>query len=158
MYLDLNLWLPFDILNKADKMTMAHSLELRVPYLDREVMKKSYILSDSAIIENGMTKSAFRKTALKKLDEQTAMREKKGFPVPFRNWIKEEKYSSLLLSAFKSESCSHFFDTEALIKMLDDHICGKRNHARILYTVYAFIVWYDRYFNDQNERYATNET
>ncbi|MBQ9692454.1 MAG: asparagine synthase (glutamine-hydrolyzing) [Clostridia bacterium] len=158
MYLDLNLWLPFDILNKADKMTMAHSLELRVPYLDREVMKKSAAFSDGSILENGMTKAAFRRTALKKLDETTAMRPKKGFPVPFRNWIREEKYSRLLLDAFKSESCSRFFDTDKLIKLLSDHICEKGNHGRVLYTVYAFTVWYERYFNDDHERTKQHET
>ena len=86
------------------------------------------------------------------LDETTAMRPKKGFPVPFRNWIREEKYAKILLDAFKSESCSLFFDTDKLIKMLSDHICEKANHGRVLYTVYAFTVWYDRYFNDKKER------
>jgi len=95
---------------------------------------------------------------LKKLDETTAMRPKKGFPVPFRNWIREEKYSRLLLDAFKSESCSRFFDTDKLIKLLSDHICEKANHGRVLYTVYAFTVWYERYFNDDHERTKQHET
>lgn len=157
MYLDMHLWLPMDILNKADKMTMAHSLELRVPYLDREVLKKSCVFSDGALINDGMTKAVFRRTALKKLDSESAFRGKKGFPVPFRNWIKEEKYASILLKAFKSESCSRFFDTDKLIKLLSDHVCGKSNHGRTLYTVYAFIVWYEQYFGKETKE-RTNAT
>jgi len=156
MYLDLNLWLPFDILNKADKMTMASSIELRVPYLDREVLKKSCEFSDRAIVGEGTTKGAFRRTAVKKLDDRTAFRVKKGFPVPFRNWIREDKYSAILLSEFKSERCSRFFDTDKIIAMLSDHICEKQNYGRILYTVYAFSVWYGQYFTE-NEAPAGKE-
>ena len=137
-------------------MTMANSIELRVPYLDREVLRKSCEFSDRAIIGEGTTKGAFRRTAVKKIDERTAFRVKKGFPVPFRNWIKDDKYSAILVREFKSPSCMKFFDTDKLIAMLSDHICGKHNYARILYTVYAFSVWYGQYF-PENEIHVGKE-
>lgn len=159
MYLDLHLWLPFDILNKADKMTMANSLELRVPYLDNEVLKVAELLKDSSLVSRSRTKLAFRKAACAVLDKKTAFREKKGFPVPFREWIKTEKYSALLLSAFKSPECARFFNTDTLIRLLSDHILQKENNARLLYTVYAFYIWYCRYFgstvNNEPERNKT---
>ena len=146
MYLDQQLWLPFDILNKADKMTMASSVELRVPYLDLKVLAVSGTLSDSLLVKNRQTKVLLRKCAERVLPREIAQRPKKGFPVPLRNWIKEERYSNILRQAFESETAITFFDTKMLTDMLNEHILGPGSHARALYTVYAFIVWYDRFF------------
>lgn len=147
MYLDENLWLPFDILNKADKMTMASSVELRVPYLDLKVLAVAGMLSEKLLVKNKTTKYLLRKTAEKVLPESIASRPKKGFPVPFRKWIREMEYGEKLRDAFESETAEMFFEKEKLIALLNDHVTGKGSHARVLYTVYAFIVWYDRFFN-----------
>ncbi len=146
LYLDRNLWMPFDILNKADKMTMAHSVELRVPYLDLKVLAIAQTLSDKLLISHGHGKYALRKTAIPYVGKEAAFRSKKGFPVPFREWIKKPEYCELLRSAFKSPTCEEFFDSEKLVKMLNAHIENAENNARVLYTVYSFIVWYDIYF------------
>ncbi len=146
MYLDQNLWLPFDILNKADKMTMASSIELRVPYLDLKVLAVSGTLSDRLLVRNKTTKFLLRKTAMRVLPESAAMRPKKGFPVPFRSWIREPLYKEKLLDAFESDTAARFFENKKLIEMLGEHAKGVGNHARVLYTVYTFIVWYDRFF------------
>ncbi len=146
MYLDQNLWLPFDILNKADKMTMASSVELRVPYLDLKVLAVSGTLSDRLLVRNKTTKYLLRKTATRVLPESAALRPKKGFPVPFRSWIREPQFKEKLRDAFESETARQFFEDKRLIEMLDEHAAGKGNHARVLYTVYTFIVWYDRFF------------
>lgn len=147
MYLDQSLWMPFDILNKADKMTMASSVELRVPYLDLGVLAVSGMLSDRLTVRGRTTKLLLRRCAERLLPQEIAYRSKKGFPVPFRDWIKEDRYQNILRNAFESETCGEFFEPEKLISLLDEHILGKGSHARILYTVYAFTVWYDRFFN-----------
>ena len=146
MYLDQNLWLPFDILNKADKMTMASSVELRVPYLDLKVLAVSGMLRDKLLVRNKTTKYLLRKTAMRVLPESAAMRPKKGFPVPFRTWIREPVYKEKLHDAFESDTAVKFFESKKLLDMLDEHVKGLGNHARVLYTVYAFIVWYDCFF------------
>ena len=146
MYLDQSLWMPFDILNKADKMTMASSVELRVPYLDLKVLAVSGTLSDRLVVKNKETKILLRKCAERVLPREIAHRPKKGFPVPFRDWIKDDRYQKILRQSFESETALEFFETEKLLTLLDEHANGKGSHARILYTAYAFIVWYDRFF------------
>ena len=147
MYLDKHLWLPFDILNKADKMTMASSLELRVPYLDVKVLAEAQTFGDELLVHKNIGKYALREAASDVLPPETAFRKKKGFPVPFREWIKSQKYASILKNAFSGEICERFFESHKLLSMLDEHIAGTENNARVLYTVYAFIVWYERFFD-----------
>lgn len=146
MYLDMNLWLPYDILLKADKMTMAHSLEARVPYLDREVWALAKTLTSDQKMKGRHTKRAFRCAALKHIPEQWANRKKAGFMVPFRVWIKDEKYGAPIKKAFSSDYAREFFDAEYLKTLLDEHLSGKKNNARVIYTVYSFLLWYEQYF------------
>ncbi|MBR6916845.1 MAG: asparagine synthase (glutamine-hydrolyzing) [Clostridia bacterium] len=146
LYLDMNLWLPYDILLKADKMTMAHSLELRVPYLDREVWSVARSLTSAQKTKGRRTKIAFRKAALSHIPLDWANRKKAGFMVPFRVWIKDEKYARYVKDMFDRDFTSEFFDREALVKLLDDHIAGRANNAREIYTVLSFLIWYEQYF------------
>ena len=148
MYLDMNLWLPNDILLKADKMTMAHSLEVRVPYLDREVWEVAKTLTSDQKMKGRHTKRAFRKAALSHLPAEWASRKKAGFMVPFRVWLKEDKYYGMVKEALTTDYAREFFDTDKLISMLNDHKSGKANNARVIYTVYSFLVWYKAYFID----------
>lgn len=152
MYLDQNLWLPLDILNKADKMTMASSVELRVPYLDLKVLSAAEGLSDGLLVKNRTTKYLLRRAAERALPKSAARRRKKGFPVPFREWIKDERYKNILLEAFNGKTASRFFDVGLLVEMLNAHFDGRENNARVLYTVYAFIVWYDCFFDRSSLR------
>lgn len=156
MYLDMNLWLPFDILSKADKLTMAASLELRVPYLDFSVLEIAQECGDRLLMKRKKGKIVFRRAASEVLDAQTAHRAKKGFPVPFRNWIRERKYADILKKAFTGATGRKFFDTDMLIKMLNAHVKGESNNARILYTVYAFIVWYEIFFENKARKVSEN--
>lgn len=146
MYLDMNLWLPNDILLKADKMTMAHSLEARVPYLDREVWNLASTLTSSQKMKGRHVKKAFRAAAFSHIPKDWANRKKAGFMVPFRVWLKEEKYASAVRNMFSRDFAAEFFDTDLLCKLLDEHIEGKKNNARIIYTVYSFLIWYEQYF------------
>lgn len=151
MLLDMQLWLPLDILNKADKMTMASSVELRVPYLDLSVLAASEALSDRLLIRGKTTKYALRFSASEELGTEAAFRKKKGFPVPFRDWIRGEKYAEILKTAFTGAIGRRFFNTELLLEMLSAHISGEKDNARRLYTVYSFIEWYRIYFGDGEE-------
>ena len=145
-YLDLNLWLPGDILLKADKMSMAHSLELRVPYLDREVMGEAARIPSNYKIDGKYTKSVLRAASNKTLPNEWAHRPKKGFPVPIREWLREDKYYSLVKEAFNSETAAEYFDTAKITALLDDHKAGKANNGRKIWTLYTFLTWHRQFF------------
>lgn len=145
-YLDLNLWLPGDILLKADKMSMAHSLELRVPFLDKEVIRAASMLPANQRIGGGESKRALRIAAKEVLPDAWARRPKVGFPVPIRHWFREKTYYDLVKKAFTSEHAKEFFNTDVLVNYLDKHFSGTENHARHIWTIYVFLVWYDVFF------------
>ena len=145
-YLDLKLWLAGDILLKADKMSMAHSIELRVPFLDKEVMKVGESIPTKYKVNDENTKVALRYAAKEVLPEEWAKRQKKGFPVPIRFWFKEQKYYDMVKETFTSDYAGEFFDTEKIVKLLDDHFHDRCNNARKIYTIYVFLVWYKRFF------------
>lgn len=144
--LDLNLWLVDDILLKADKMSMAHSIELRVPLLDREVMDVAATIPTRYRVNEENSKYAFRKAANNALPEAWANRKKIGFPVPIRHWLKEEKYVSQVRKAFMSDVAAEFFDQNKILKLLDDHVSGAHKNQRKIWTIYMFLVWYNEYF------------
>ena len=151
-YLDLNLWMPGDILLKADKMSMAHSLELRVPFLDPVVMKEAESLPSSSKINGVNTKYVLRCAAAKSLPAEWANRIKKGFPVPIRYWLKEEKYYGIVKEYFTQDYAARFFDTDSLLKLLDDHKADRANNGRKIWTVFTLLVWYKRFFIDETRK------
>jgi asparagine synthase (glutamine-hydrolysing) len=147
-YLDLNLWQPGDILLKADKMSMAHSLELRVPFLDRQVMRMAETIPDSFKIANGTTKFVLRKAANRTIPDAWADRVKLGFLTPVRIWLKEEPFVSQVRGCFTADFAAEFFDSAGLLKLLDDHLSGAAPNGRKIWTVFTFLVWYRRFFID----------
>lgn len=148
MYLDMKFWLPYDILLKADKMTMANSLELRVPFLDKEVFKMASTVPVNYLVNGNTTKYAFRMAAKEKIPSEWAKRKKLGFLVPFREWIKDDKYYNKVKDIFSEEFTKEFFDVEKLMKLLEDHYHGIKNNGRKIYTIYSFLIWYKVYFMD----------
>lgn len=145
-YLDLNLWMVGDILLKADKMSMAHSLELRVPFLDKKVMATAATLPAHYRIGANDTKYAMRLAARRALPEASANRKKMGFPVPIRNWMREEKFYQQIKSYFTSKEAEEFFDQNELLALLEAHYTNKANNARKIWTIFMFLVWHRRYF------------
>ncbi len=145
-YLDINRWMVGDILLKADRMSMAHSLELRVPFLDREVFKVASRIPVKHRIAAGTTKYAMRLAAERHIPASAAEKPKLGFPVPIRVWLREEKYYNTVKAAFTSPTAAQFFNTSELLSMLDAHFAGKKDNSRKIWTVYMFLVWYDVYF------------
>ncbi len=148
-YLDLHLWMTGDILLKADKMSMAHSLELRVPFLDKKVMELAQRIPKRYRVTDENTKYAMRVAALKACPPQTANKKKLGFPVPIRVWLKEDKYYNIVRERFESEDSQKFFNTDKLVALLDDHRAGKYDYSRKIWTVFTFLVWYDVFFNKE---------
>ena len=127
-YIDFNFWLVGDILLKADKMSMANSLEVRVPYLDRVLVDYARHLPTKYKVNEKVTKYAFREVAKEVLDKKVANKKKLGFPVPIRVWLREEDTYNLVKNTFLEGS--EFFNTKYLIKLLDDHKNEKRDNSR----------------------------
>ena len=110
-FVDLNAWMVGDILLKADKMSMANSLEVRVPFLDKKIMELAERIPLKYRVNDENTKFAMRKAALRRMAQK-------------------------------------YFNTDMLVKLLDDHKNGKADNSRRVWTVYTFLVWYDQFFND----------
>ena len=152
--LDLELWLPRAILLKADKMSMAHSIELRVPFLDKKVFETAKQLPENMRVDYGKSKVALRDAALNNLPQDWAKRKKLGFPVPIRHWMREEKYYKKIQSTFEQDYVQEFFNQPKLLEYLERHWKNEENHARYIWTVYSFCVWYEQYFLNDD---VTNE-
>lgn len=150
-YLDINMWMVGDILLKADRMSMANSLELRVPFLDKEVFRVASSLPTSLRCNKSNTKYAMRKAAVRHMPEATAEKEKLGFPVPTRVWLRDEKYYNVVKKKFTGKTAEKFFNTDTLVAWLDEHFSGKEDNSRRVWTVYVFLVWYDIYFDENSE-------
>ena len=149
-YLDLHLWQPLDILRKADRMTMAHSLELRVPYLDREVWAVARAVpSGQKMRGKNITKYPLRLAAVPLLPDDWVKREKKGFPVPFIAWLREEKYYNWAKDLISQAYVAEFFDQKYLLELLERHYSGTEKTHRKLYTVLSFLIWYQVYFPER---------
>lgn len=148
MYIDMNFWLPQDILLKADKMSMAGSVELRVPFLDKEVWKTASRVPTKYLVRRGKTKEIFRSVARRKLPEEYSDRRKLGFPVPFSKWIREEEYYLEVKKYFNEDYVSDFFDKKRINELLDNHYYNKENNGRKIYNIYIFLIWYKVYFAD----------
>lgn len=145
-YIDINFWLIGDILLKADKMSMAHSLEVRVPFLDRVVFETARKLPPEYKANKENTKYAMRMAAHRYLPDMVAEKKKLGFPVPIRIWLKEDGFYNKVKEAFMSPAAEEFFNTDKIIKYLDDHRNGKEDNSRKIWTIYMFLVWHKVYF------------
>lgn len=156
--LDMELWLPRAILLKADKMSMAHSIELRVPFLDKKVFETAKQLPENMRVDFGNSKVALRDAAIDNLPEDWAKRKKLGFPVPIRHWMREEKFYKKIQATFQQEYVQEFFDQPKLLQYLEQHYKSKANYARYIWTIYSFCVWYEQYFvNDASENMTSED-
>ena len=149
-YVDLWFWLVGDILLKTDKMSMAHSLESRVPFLDRVVFDLASSIPTSQKITEHQTKVTLRQAAERTIPRDWAQKEKLGFPVPLASWLREERYFDQIKRAFTSAEAMQFFDTDELLRFLEEHRSGKDNSRRI-WIVYSFLIWYRIYFVEREK-------
>ncbi len=145
---DINFWLMKDILQKADRMTMANSLEGRVPFVDKEVFKVASTLPLDYKVTKENTKVALREAAKKVIPNESYKKKKLGFPVPIRDWMKEPDVYNEIKEAFQSKTAQKYFQTSKLLKILDDHKNGKKDNYRKLWNVFCFLKWYHVFFEE----------
>lgn len=148
-YIDLNLWLVGDILLKADKMSMANSLEVRVPFLDREVFKVASKIQSDYKVNKQATKYIFRLVAKKYLPDTVANKKKLGFPVPIRIWLKEDFYYKKVKSYFNTKVAEKFFNIDIINEYLENHKNNKGDFSRKIWTIYVFLVWHNQFFKEE---------
>ena len=145
-YVDMQTWMLYDILQKADRMSMANSLELRVPFLDKKMLELAVTLPTKHRIDGNITKVALRAAALRQLPEKTAHKKKLGFPVPLNDWLRQDEYYERVKAAFLSDVADKFFQKDAILALLEDHKQGKALNMKKIWTIYTFILWYEQFF------------
>ena len=117
--------------------------------MDKEVFKVASKLPTKLRVNHKNTKYAMRQAAMRHLPEATAQKEKLGFPVPTRVWLRDEKYYNVVKEMFESETAKQFFHSEELVKVLDEHYTNKKDNSRKVWTIYIFLVWYEIYFKEE---------
>ncbi|MEA5020939.1 MAG: asparagine synthase (glutamine-hydrolyzing) [Gordonibacter sp.] len=147
-YVDLYFWLVGDILLKTDKMSMAHSLESRVPFLDKQVFDVSRTIPTPLKADGEQTKITLREAAERAIPKDWAQKEKLGFPVPVVNWLRQDRYYNEIKSWFTGDIANRFFNTDELITLLDEHKAGA-DRSRKIWIIYMFLMWYKIYFVDK---------
>jgi asparagine synthase (glutamine-hydrolysing) len=140
-YVDLFTWLRGDILVKADKMTMANSLELRVPFLDVEVFRVASSVPTSEKLTKETTKYALRRALAEVIPPHVLNRAKLGFPVPIRHWLKDEMYDWARVIITESQADA-LIDRSAALRLLDAHRDGKADYSRKIWTLLVFMIWH----------------
>ncbi|WP_405082034.1 asparagine synthase (glutamine-hydrolyzing) [Paenibacillus chitinolyticus] len=150
-YIDMNLWMPGDILMKADKMTMAHSLELRVPLLDKELFEVARRIPTKYRIAEGTTKHIFRKAMEGIVPDFILNRPKLGFPVPLRDWLKGPT-GSTMVEQIKASGIEDYIKIDAVERMAKLHQDGQGDYARRLWTIYMFALWHATYMEETTKK------
>lgn len=143
---DILTWMQQDILLKADKMSMASSLELRVPFLDREVFALASTLPVSQRVGRRETKIALRAAAARTLPQATAAMPKQGFVTPLAQWLRKDPWREQVHEVLNSERARRFFRTDRLNALLDEHQRGPRSHMKKIWSAYCFLIWHEQYF------------
>ena len=147
--IDINFWLIKDILQKADKMTMANSIEGRVPFTDIEVFNVAKKLPLDLKVSQETTKVALREASKRVIPNESYKKKKLGFPVPLREWVKDKDVYEMIKKAFNSDISKELFDNKRIMKLLNNEI--NPNHKdrfsyKKIWTIYCFLVWYDEFF------------
>lgn len=144
--IDINFWLMKDILLKADRMTMASSIEGRVPFIDKKVFSVASKLPFDYKVTKENTKVALREAARKVIPTDAYKKKKLGFPVPIREWIKDGEFKEDIEKTINSDVANKYFNVKFLNKLFNEHLSGKKDNYRKIWTVYTFIKWYQVFF------------
>lgn len=145
---DIEHWLVGDILAKSDKMSMANSIECRVPYLDIDVFEVAAQLPTRLNISSKNTKMVLRDASRNALPQRCSDKQKLGFPVPLCKWLREERILQLISNYFKCDVANKFFNTKELFKLLEDHASGK-DMSRKIWIIWTFLIWHQLYFPEE---------
>jgi asparagine synthase (glutamine-hydrolysing) len=140
-HVDLFTWLRGDILVKADKMTMANSLELRVPFLDPEVFDVARTIPAGEKVTKQTTKLALRRAMELVVPPHVLHRRKLGFPVPIRHYLagNSHEWARSIISGAQTD---RYLDAATVLAMLDAHRAGEADHSRRIWTVLVFLLWH----------------
>ncbi|MFY9189964.1 MAG: asparagine synthase (glutamine-hydrolyzing) [Lawsonella sp.] len=141
-HIDLMTWMRGDILVKADRVTMANSLELRVPFLDKVVWEVAQELPSTMKIAHGTSKWALREALKEVVPEHVLNRRKLGFPVPIRHWLAGPEMYDWARDTITQSQTDEYVDKAAVLNMLDEHKAGVMDHSRRLWTVLCFMLWH----------------
>lgn len=144
-YIDVHTWLPGDILVKADRMSMAHSLESRMPFLDKEVFKVASTLTKEEKVRGKATKVALREAFRDVVPEHVVDRKKLGFPVPIRHWLKDELYG-WAQDTIRDSRVEDYVKKDAVLRLLEEHREGRGDYSRMLWVLLIFMVWHQIFF------------
>lgn len=147
-YVDIHTWLRGDILLKADRMTMANSLELRVPFLDKEVFQVASELPEDLKIANGTTKYILREAVKGIVPDHVLDRKKLGFPVPIRHWLKKELYD-WAVKVIKESQIDQWIKKDYVLNLLERHRMDKGDYSRKIWTVLIFAIWHQVYIENK---------
>lgn len=143
---DMNTWLRSDILVKGDRLSMANSLEARVPFLDKEVFKAASLLCDKDKIKKHTTKYILRDVFSDILNKETIVRPKLGYPVPVRVWLKDELYD-WASDIIRNSTAGDYINSAEALKLLEDHRRGKADLYHEIWVILTFITWYKLYID-----------
>lgn len=146
--IDLQTWFVKDILQKGDKMTMAHSIEARVPFADKDIFHSAQNLSDYQKVSKDNTKLLLREASRNVLPEETANKKKLGFPVPLREWIRDQDVYDQIFESFQTPFINQYFNNQALIKMLQDHQSQKQDCYKKIWAIYCLSLWHQTFFKE----------
>lgn len=146
---DIRYWLSDNVLLIVDKMTMAFSIESRVPFTDIEVFNIARTIPREYKIRNNMTKASLRDAAKRDIPNESYKKKKLGFPVPIREWIKEDDFYNDIKKAFEMEIADELFNRDYIMKLLEDHKNGIRDNYRKVWAIYSFLKWYKVFFVEE---------
>jgi asparagine synthase (glutamine-hydrolysing) len=142
LYVDTKTWLPDDLLIKADKMTMANSLELRVPLLDHQVLEFAASLPASYKLNGTSTKHILKKALAKRLPKQILKRKKSGFPVPYAAWLNHELRPAVSEILLDRETLARgYFKRKSIESLLQSSSTG-RNCSKELFSLAILEIWH----------------
>ncbi len=144
--IDANFWLANDILHKADRMSMANSLEVRVPFVDREVFKLASSLTQDKKVTKENTKVALRDAAKKVIPNEAYKKKKLGFPVPLYDWYQDDTVYNEIKNTIEQDFVGEFFDQKYAIDLFDKARSGVKVNCKKVWALYAFIKWYEVFF------------
>ena len=145
----MNQRVPKGIVWKAEKLTRANALELRGPLRNVELMNLAQTIPAKCLINEKNTKDVVRQAGNRHVQNEWANREKLGFPVPIKAWLKEGTGYAAVKTLFKADFAAEFFDQTAILQLLEDHRNGQGELQRKIWTVFTFLTWYKVFFIDQ---------
>ena len=147
--IDYYFWLVQDFLHAVDRNTMMFGLEARTPFLDKKVFEVARKLPSSAKIKGTTTKPALRLAASKSIPNESYNRKKLGFPVPLREWMKDDDLYNEIKEKFMGKTAQKFFKQNKILKLLEKQRDDNKNMYKKVWTIYTFIIWYDQFFGEE---------